>query len=392
MLKDWMLKHREEQAQPSSAGERARRVAAVGWLLTAILCGVTLPSGAQAPATQPAQGAASSGVPVQPEPAVSAQSGVAAPQAGDATTTLRVSTELVLVPTLVAARDGSVVYGLGADAFTLTDNGVPQKIRVDEDLDTTPVSLVVCVEKGRSSGMQFEKFVRLAPLVSLFLGNGNGEVALVEFDSQINYQEFWTKDTDLLQNDLDQLEPGDGGAALLDAAAFSIDLLEKRPADRRRILLLVSESRDHGSKQVSAQQLVERIGTSNTLVLNLTWSPAKADALDALMHPGAGQFMNPVYLAQLAFNAMKSNAAKSLAVMSGGESMSFTGERGFEDRVSELASHARNRYMLSFHPTDPAPGIHKLQVELKGGVAGQVVARTDYWSGAAPSGEGSSKP
>src|SRR5579884_3754187 len=33
------------------------------------------------------------------------------------------------------------------------------------------------------------------------------------------------------------------------------------------ILLLISESRDHGSKRYSAQDLVERIGTSNTLVL-----------------------------------------------------------------------------------------------------------------------------
>ena len=51
-------------------------------------------------------------------------------------------------PRWVEQKSGEVIYGLGADAFSLTDNGVPQKLHVDDDLDMTPVSLVVCLEKG----------------------------------------------------------------------------------------------------------------------------------------------------------------------------------------------------------------------------------------------------
>ncbi len=298
------------------------------------------------------------------------------PAQGSEPPTLRVSTTVVLVPTLVEQKNGAVVYGLGADAFSLTDNGVPQRLHVDDDLDTTPVSLVVCLQKGRTSALEFAKFARLPSLVNLFLGD-HGEVALVEFDSQLGFRGDWTRDTDELQADLDQLQPGDGGAAVLDAAGYAINLLEQRPPERRRILLLVSESRDHGSKRVSAPELVERIGTSNTLVLSLTWSPAKAEFLDQLLNPGSGSLLA---LAALAANAMKANAARSLAVMSGGEAMSFTSEHAFEDRVAELASHARNRYILSFHPTELTPGLHRLQVELKGDLPAKVVARTDYWA------------
>jgi VWFA-related protein len=299
--------------------------------------------------------------------------------AADTTPTFRVNANVVLVPTLVEQKSGEVMYGLGADAFSLTDNGVPQKLHVDDDLDVTPVSLVVCLEKGRSSELEFEKFARLAPLLNLFLGTGNGEVALLEFDSKVEFQEDWTHDTDQLQTDLDQLQPGDGGAALLDASGYAISMLAQRPADRRKILLLVSESRDHGSKQVTAKQLVERIGTSNTLVLSLTWSPAKAEYLSQLMNPGTGG-INPVQLVLLAISAMKANAAKSLAVMSGGEAMSFTSEHAFEDRISEMASHARNRYMLSFRPTELTPGLHQLQVQLKSDLPAKVVARSNYWA------------
>lgn len=298
----------------------------------------------------------------------------------NATPTFRVNSTVVLVPTLVEQKDGKVIYGLGANSFSLTDNGVPQKLHVDDDLDTTPVSLVVCIEKGRSSDLQFAKFERLAPLLNLFLGTGNGEVSVVEFDSQLEYRGDWTHDTDEVQQDMDQLVPGDGGAALLDAAGYSIGLLEQRPADRRRILLLLSESRDHGSKRVTSKQLVEQIGASNTLVLSLTWSPAKAEFLQDLQNPGAAG-VDLIRMAILAVNAMKANAAKSLAVMSGGEAMSFGSENSFEERVSEMASHARNRYMLSFHPTGLTPGLHLLQVQLQANVPGKVVARTDYWAG-----------
>jgi VWFA-related protein len=287
-----------------------------------------------------------------------------------------VTTTNVLVPTLVESGKGAVVYGLKADSFSLTDNGVAQKLHLDDDLDTTPVSLVVCLERGRSSEIEFEKFVRLAPLVEQFLGTGNGEVALVEFDSQAVYREGFTRDTSVIEQDLEELQPGDGGAAILDAAGTSLRILEQRPPERRRILLLISESRDHGSKTVTAPELVEQIGASNTLVLSLTWSPAKAEVLEQLAHGGG----NMIEFLPMAVQAMRSNVARSLALMSGGEYLAFTGQKSFEDRISEMASHARNRYMLSFRPTDATPGLHRLQIRLNADVDARVVARTDYWA------------
>jgi VWFA-related protein len=291
-------------------------------------------------------------------------------------TTLSVTTTNVLVPALVENGKGQVVYGLKADNFSLADNGVPQTLHLIDDLDTTPVSLVVCLERGRSSELQFEKFVRLAPLVEQFLGTGNGEVALVEFDSQAVYREGCTRETSVIEQDLEELRPGDGGAAVLDAVSTSLQILEQRPPERRRILLLISESRDHGSKTATAPQLVEQIGASNTLVLSLTWSPAKAEILDQLAHGGG----NLIEFLPMAVQAMRSNVARSLAVMSGGEYLSFTGQKGFEDRISEMASHARNRYILSFRPTDATPGLHRLDVKMNADVDGHVVARTDYWA------------
>ena len=58
--------------------------------------------------------------------------GQAAGQKDDAP--LRLSTQLVLVPALVRERSGALVYTLSARDFVLTDDGVPQKVRLEQDI------------------------------------------------------------------------------------------------------------------------------------------------------------------------------------------------------------------------------------------------------------------
>ncbi len=297
-------------------------------------------------------------------------------------TTIRVNSSVVLVPTLVEKKDGSVLYGLSQKDFVVQDNGVPQKVHVDDDLDSQPVSIVIAVEKGGTSLLQFDKIAKLGPLLDLFLGDGFGAAALVTFDSKPELVEDFTSKTGAITRQLKEIEPGDGGAAILDAVRFSVDMLEEQPPERRRILLLVSESRDHGSKRNEAKDLVQRIGTSNTLVLALTYSASGAEFLNDLKGGGSvGPTMNLMSPLLMAIAAVHKNVAKELAVMSGGEYAPFVKEKGFEDRVEEVARHARNRYMLSFSPTDKTPGFHTLTVKLSEDYGARLVARTSYWAG-----------
>jgi VWFA-related protein len=295
--------------------------------------------------------------------------------------TFRVSTSVVIVPTLVERSSGEVLYGLKAADFSVLDNGVPQTVRVDDDLDTQPVSLVVCIERGRDAPMEFDKIAHLGPLLELFTRNGRGDIALVAFDSHATWVEPFSEDTESITRDLKQMPAGDGGAAILDAVGYSVNLLEQQPPDHRRVLLLVSESRDHGSYHFNIPQLVERIGTSNTLVLSLVFSPGKAEIIDwSKGNTNGGNELNILAPLVMTVNAMRRNTPKALADLSGGEYDPFTKERGFENRVAEVASHARNRYILSFHPTDLTPGLHTIQVKLTQNYGAHVVARNSYWA------------
>jgi VWFA-related protein len=296
-------------------------------------------------------------------------------------TTIRVQTSEVLVPTLVEMPSGEIVYGLGPTDFELTDNGVPQQLHVDDDLDNEPVSVVVAVEKGRMAALEFDKINRLAPLIDLFLGDGSSEAAFVSFDSKPQLVVPFTKDEDRLGHELRRMEPGDGGAAILDTVGYAVKLLEERPKDYRRVLLLISETRDHGSRDEDAQRVVEQIGISNTLVLSVTFSPSKALLLHDLKDGGQSASMADLLTPlMMAVQAMRKNVARQIALMSGGEYAPFTTERGFEDRVQEVAKHARNRYLLSFRASDSSPGLHVLEVRLTRDLGARVVARESYWA------------
>ena len=82
--------------------------------------------------------------------------------------------------------------------------------------------------------------------------------------------------------------------------------------------------------------------------------------------------------------AFKKNVAKEVAAMSGGEYTTFTGDKGFEQRVVDAAKHARNRYLITFSPSDPTPGLHTIRVRTAVDYGARIVARANYWLVAEP--------
>ncbi len=292
--------------------------------------------------------------------------------------TIRVTAREVLVPTLVEKSDGSIVYGLKQNDFILEDNGVPQKIRVQEEMDNAPVALVVAVEEGGASALEFGKLAKMGPLLDLYLSDGRGEAALVGFDSKPHLIVDYTHDGDILDNALKHLEPGDGGAAILDTASYAVDLLQTQPKEYRRVLLLISERRDHGSRHTRPEQLVRKIGQTDVLVLSVSFSPSRAELAHDVKDP-YDPTLNMVSALAMVVKAFRKNVSKEIAGMSGGEYTTFAGDKKFEERVADAARHVRNRYLITFSPSDATPGLHTIRVRTAQDYGARVVARADYW-------------
>jgi len=246
-------------------------------------------------------------------------------------------------------------------------------------MDTAPVALVVAVEQGGMSVLEFDKVAKLGPLLDVFLSDPRSEAALVGFDSQPHLVRDFGHSGEDLNQALRTIQPGDGGDAILDTISYAVDLLQTEPKEFRRVLLLISEERDHGSKHTKPEQVIKKIGESDVLVLTVSFSPIQAEFAHDIKDSGEDRTMNMVSALLALVQAFRKNVTKEIAEMSGGEYTTFTSDKKFEARVMEEAKHARNRYLLTFRPSNPTPGLHTLRVRLAQDYGAHVVARANYW-------------
>jgi VWFA-related protein len=273
------------------------------------------------------------------------------------------------------------VYGLQTKDFIVEDDGVEQPVRLDETSEGQPVSLVLAIQKGRRAAYEFPRIEGLRTMLGPLFASGTTRVAVVEFDSHVALTRNFTPDEALVNADLSNLEPGDEGAAILDAIGYSLQLLGNESEDRQRVLLLVSETHDHGSR-VKIDDAVAAVGQANAVMYGLGFSPAISNVLDtargtntAEMHPGV-DFLD---LAYQAGQAMRRNVPRTVTSMTGGEYELFTTRKKFETRMNDFTNHLHSRYLLSFVPNDPHPGLHRVRVRLQDPSHGTVLARTSYW-------------
>jgi VWFA-related protein len=314
-----------------------------------------------------------------------------------AQTTLHTTTTLVVVPTLVQTANKEVVFSLKADDFALTDDGVPQKVTLEEETQR-PLSLVVLVQTGGDARGQFPSFANLDAMLASLMGEGEGsgggqnEISIVNFDSRPEGASPFTKDVGEWRDAIDHPDAGDRGAAIFDSVEFALGLLEKRPAGDRRAILLISQEHDEGSK-TSLKDVVRDLGESNTAIYSVTFSAEKTAARQAFkdspkLNPpivvnesaGATQgYFNLSAPLGLIFGAMKKNTSAELAALSGGESSSFDNRAQLAEDLGVLTNHFRNSYVLTFAPTSAKPGLHTIVVRLVGHPEMQVSARSSYW-------------
>lgn len=297
-------------------------------------------------------------------------------------TTLRSQSNLVLIPALVKDVRGEIIYGLEAKDFVVEDDGVEQSVRLDEAPEGQGVSLVVAIQRGRRAAFEFPRMAGLRTMLGPLFALGNARVAIVEFDSQVDLTRSFTSDEALIDADLTNLQPGDDGAHILDAVNYSVGLLKKEPDDRLRVLLLISEVHDHGS-HIKIEDAVSSIGQANAVMYALAFSPGRSNILDTArgtnmseMHPG----MDFIDLAYQMAQAMRRNAPSTVSEMTGGEYELFTTRKKFEMRMTDFTNHLHGRYLLSFTPQAPHPGLHQIRVRLKDSKDAAVLARTSYWA------------
>ncbi len=304
------------------------------------------------------------------------------PASGDQSYTLRTESNIVLVPTTIQTKHGDIIYGLKQDQFVVEDNGVPQTVHLDEDTDALGLSLVVVVQCSRAAGWEYPKLNGLGTMIDDIAGGAPREVAVVTYGSAPLLLGKFSDNVDVMARALAQLEPcDDPDASTLDAVAYATKLLDARKNHYRHAILLISETRDHGSTKKPAE-VIAALGRTNTVVDSVAFGPGKTEVLNDLKYGGGS---GPIGLLVMAVNALKKNAAHELAALSGGEYINFTTQKGFDAGLHQLSNHVHNYYLLSFQPHgvngEPVSGMHTIRVKVPDYPDAHVRFRESYFAG-----------
>jgi VWFA-related protein len=296
-------------------------------------------------------------------------------------------TNLVIVPTQVTTQQGEFIYGLKGSQFVVTDNGVVQHVRLEEAPEQTGLSLVVVVQCSRAAALESAKLAGLYTMIEDITGAAPHEVAVLSYGSNLSLLGNFTSDPQKLRTAVSAIKPcNEDGAATLDAVEYATHMLGERENHYRPAILLISETRDHGS-HATPKEVIEELGRTNTVVNSVAYSPARDIFLSQLKSGGSGSTgtMDLTPLVLMVINAMKENASSELATLSGGEYLNFTTRKGFDQALGHLANQVHNFYLLSFQPqATVSPGYHSLHVFIPDDPGALVRSRTTYWSEPTP--------
>jgi VWFA-related protein len=293
---------------------------------------------------------------------------------------------VVLVPVTVTDRKGKSIDGLSVEDFTVTDENTRQKIRMDtSDTVVAPVSLVVAIQCSGISAAVLAKIEKVGAMIQPLVIGDRGKAAVVAFDDEVRVFQDFTSDGTKIRVAFEKVHGRVIKAGrMIDAASESVKMLETRPESSRRILLILSESRDRGSK-LKLPQVIEQAQRAGVLIYPVTYSahatPWTARPEDNPNMPGGAydsvDLIGPmVELARLG----KANAADAFAVATGGRHLSFETLKGLEETIARAGAEIHSQYLLSFTPTSSTAGFHHVMVAVPSHADAVVRTRPGYWS------------
>ena len=321
---------------------------------------------------------------------------------------IRASVTNIIAPVLVTDRAGNIIDGLQPHEFHLFDNNKEQNIQVDVAFQ--PISLVVAIEaSARVDGLILSQIKHLGTLLPVIVGD-HGEAAVVAFDSRLRVMQDFTSDPDKIKVAIDKINAGNSSSRMIDTVDRAVFMLRNRPKDNRKIVLLVSETRDQASEGRVRESLIDA-QLSNVVVytvditqlaVRLTEKPTapRPNPIDITAQPTVGgnpptpttdaQNYGPaqVQFAPLLMEIYRDtkrifvdNPSEVFAKGTGGADFSFVKQKGLEDAVQRISQEIRSQYLITYNPNNKGePGFHAIAVSLENP---RYVAKTrpGYWLG-----------
>ncbi len=332
--------------------------------------------------------------------------------------TFTVGADYVSTPVLVFDRNGDYVAGIRPDQFRLFDNGKEQNINVD--VTFTPISLVICVQANAKVEGLLPQVKKIGNLITPLVVGEQGEVALIAYDHRIRVLQDFTSDAALITERVKTITPGSSSSRMIDAVVEGTRMLRSRPRNRRRIMLVIGETRDVASENRGREALIN-LQLNNVLFYAVDMSRfvttltaptpvGRPDTLPPAMRPlPPGVPATPTTVAQTYGTnggraefvplmleifrdvkaIFKSNPIEVFTKGTGGAEFGFHSQRTLEDAISKVGEELHSDYTISYSPNNREEmGFHEIVVDVVGRPdVKSVRARPGYWLAPKPAGQ-----
>jgi Ca-activated chloride channel family protein len=269
---------------------------------------------------------------------------------------LRVDTNLVLIPVAVTDSMNRFVLGLQKQDFQIIEDNVEQNIAHFSG-EEAPLSIGLLFDE---SGSMDYKLRTAQTAVAQFLKtmSPEDEAFLVEFSDAAKLSVGFTSHTDEIQNALRRSQPG-GLTAMLDAVNLALSEM-KKAKNSRKALVIVSDGGDNHSQYTSAE--------IESLVREADVQIYAMGVFETSLPFGlpAEQISGPKLLSEI-------------ATQTGGRAFSAALTSDLPSVAARIAVELRNQYVLGYYPKNQAKDGKYRKVEVKLSPPQGVPALKAHW-------------
>jgi VWFA-related protein len=289
---------------------------------------------------------------------------------------IKIQTILVNEPVTVRNSDGLMVHNLESRDFRISDNGIEQTI-IHFELGGDSISLVVLVETSSRIDALLPDLRKSGSVISQIVMGPNAEAAIVGFNDSLDKLQDFTSSGDAIERAFAHLDDGTSGSRLYDGMKLAVEMLSSRPAPtatqpgRRRVILVLAESDDKGSKS-KLGPVLRQAQLENVTIWSVGLSTVHATLLNRAKmkpsDPGWGD-NNLIPLAVWAVTNIKDQILKNgleiAAVATGGTHFATWRDRSIQSAIDEIGGELHSQYLLMYTPTGTNPqGYHDIKVEV----------------------------
>jgi Ca-activated chloride channel family protein len=272
--------------------------------------------------------------------------------------TVKVTVNLVNVLVSVLDEHNRPAPNLPIEAFQIFEEGAPQKIDIFETETQLPLDVALMVDTSLSAHKEllFERDAA-ANFIQQVLRPGD-RLSVFAFDETVTQVVPFSADVAALQGAVRQIADG-SGTSIYDAVLLGSKALEKRPNDRRRVVIMVTDAGETTSRTDfdSARKAALRAGI---LLYTIVVRPVKNEN---------GR------------NTAGEHALQTITETTGGAMFFPDSTQELPTIFDRIDSELRTQYRLAYYPNPRGPANSYRTIEVKVLPGYSARHRTTYLTG-----------